>query len=218
MKFVLTLLTAAALPAAALPPMAAPTLAPLNRAHASFVRPNYRPLPADHVRRMVPRRIQRQNRYDAVIAKHARLFRVDARLIKAIIAVESSFNPDSVSKAGALGLMQVMPATGAGFGYDDDELRTVDGGIRAGTHQLAWLYKYMYGRMLGIYETGWVRSDEAPRWVHERVVLAYFAGHNNVRKGLVTPASRHYLRKVMSLYDHPEALVTPAQEPVWLSP
>jgi soluble lytic murein transglycosylase-like protein len=43
---------------------------------------------------------------------------VDARLVVALVAVESRWRPEAVSRAGALGLGQLMPATAAGMGVD----------------------------------------------------------------------------------------------------
>jgi soluble lytic murein transglycosylase len=49
------------------------------------------------------------SRYDAVIAEAARRHGVSPHLLKALIKVESDFNPRAVSRSGALGLMQIMP-------------------------------------------------------------------------------------------------------------
>jgi soluble lytic murein transglycosylase-like protein len=46
---------------------------------------------------------------------------LDARLLVALIAVESSWNPTAVSTAGARGLGQLMPSTAAGLGVDADD-------------------------------------------------------------------------------------------------
>jgi soluble lytic murein transglycosylase len=51
--------------------------------------------------------------YEDVIKEHARARDVDPYMIAALIRQESSFNPRAKSSAGALGLMQVMPRTGA---------------------------------------------------------------------------------------------------------
>jgi soluble lytic murein transglycosylase-like protein len=46
---------------------------------------------------------------------------IDARLVVALVAVESAWNPHAISPAGARGLGQLMPGTAAGLGVDPDE-------------------------------------------------------------------------------------------------
>jgi soluble lytic murein transglycosylase len=53
----------------------------------------------------------RRKAYDAIIHDAARRHQVDAALVKAVIRAESDFVPQAVSPKGALGLMQLMPAT-----------------------------------------------------------------------------------------------------------
>jgi soluble lytic murein transglycosylase-like protein len=53
----------------------------------------------------------RRRAYDHIIQDAARRHRVDTALVKAVIRAESDFVPRAVSPAGALGLMQLMPAT-----------------------------------------------------------------------------------------------------------
>lgn len=56
---------------------------------------------------------------------------IDPRLLAAVAQVESGFNPQAVSPAGARGLMQFMPATAAGMGIDPmDPAQAVDGAAR----------------------------------------------------------------------------------------
>jgi transglycosylase-like protein with SLT domain len=64
-------------------------------------------------------------RYAALIESQARAGALDPALIKAVIAVESGFEPAAVSPKGALGLMQVLPETGARYGLADDRRSTV---------------------------------------------------------------------------------------------
>ncbi|NVO05978.1 MAG: lytic transglycosylase domain-containing protein [Rhodoferax sp.] len=49
------------------------------------------------------------------IQQAARAYGVDAHLLQAVVQVESNFDPSVVSRSGAIGLMQIMPATAAGF-------------------------------------------------------------------------------------------------------
>jgi hypothetical protein len=64
-------------------------------------------------------------RYAALIDSQARAGALDPALVKAVIAVESGFEPAAVSPKGALGLMQVLPETGARYGLADDRRGTV---------------------------------------------------------------------------------------------
>jgi soluble lytic murein transglycosylase len=53
----------------------------------------------------------RHKAYDQIIREAARRHRIDVALVKAVIRAESDFVPEAVSPKGALGLMQLMPAT-----------------------------------------------------------------------------------------------------------
>lgn len=62
---------------------------------------------------------------------------IDPRILSAVARVESGYNPNAVSPAGARGLMQFMPATAAGMGIDPmDPAQAVDGAARYLTQQL----------------------------------------------------------------------------------
>ena len=64
-------------------------------------------------------------RFDPLIARQARQYGVDAALVKAVVAVESAFEPEAVSPKGALGLMQVIPETAERYGVAGDRKRSV---------------------------------------------------------------------------------------------
>jgi soluble lytic murein transglycosylase-like protein len=76
--------------------------------------------------------LARATQYDGLIEGAASSASVEANLLRAVIVVESGFNPHAVSKKGALGLMQLMPATAARFGATNamDPRQNVAAGAR----------------------------------------------------------------------------------------
>ena len=83
--------------------------------------------------------------YHAEIAAAARLHGVDEAIVRAIIHAESAFNPNALSRVGAQGLMQLMPATARRFGVSDsfDASQNIGGGVK----YLAWLLKRFNGNL-----------------------------------------------------------------------
>jgi soluble lytic murein transglycosylase-like protein len=81
--------------------------------------------------------LARAAQYDSIIERAAASASVEANLLRAVIVVESGFNSRAVSKRGAVGLMQLMPATAARFGisnlYDPNE------NVHAGARYLKFL-------------------------------------------------------------------------------
>ncbi|MDE3153967.1 MAG: lytic transglycosylase domain-containing protein [Acidobacteriota bacterium] len=133
------------------------------------------------VRTTRPAEASRPDRYESIIARHARQQRLDPDLVRAVIQVESGFDPKAQSPKGALGLMQLMPATAAEFGVRNpfDPAQN----IRAGTQYLRTLLDRYHG--------------------DERLALAaYNAGPGTVdRYGQAVPPyaeTRRYLRQVQS--------------------
>jgi hypothetical protein len=107
---------------------------------------------------------------------------VDTYLARAIIQAESAFNYKARSHAGALGLMQLMPATAERFGVTDpfDPKQNILGGVK----YLRWLHDYYKGDL-------------------ERVVAAYNAGEGAVNKYKGIPPYREtkaYVPKVLGLF------------------
>jgi soluble lytic murein transglycosylase-like protein len=71
-----------------------------------------------------------RHRYAPYIHRVAHKVRLDPNLIKAVIQAESNFDPYAVSRAGAVGLMQLMPQTAARYGVKDrqDPIENLRGG------------------------------------------------------------------------------------------
>ena len=76
--------------------------------------------------------LARAGQYDSIIEKAAIAASVEPNLLRAVIVVESGFNSRAVSKRGAVGLMQLMPATATRFGVSNpyDPLQNVHAGAR----------------------------------------------------------------------------------------
>lgn len=71
-------------------------------------------------------------RFAPLIESASRTHGVDAALVHAVISAESSYNPLAVSKAGARGLMQLMPDTARRYGVQSimDPADNINGGVR----------------------------------------------------------------------------------------
>jgi len=92
--------------------------------------------------------------FDGLIGLTAREQSLQPALVKAVIAAESNFDPEAVSRKGAQGLMQLMPATAQALGVDDP-FRPVEN-VRGGTRYLRlMLDRYGdLGRALAAYNAG----------------------------------------------------------------
>lgn len=116
---------------------------------------------------------------------------VDHLLLKALIAVESGFNPAAVSRAGALGLMQIMPTSGDRYATADERrtpaetrLRDPRTNIHTGARMLADLMR-RFGRV-------------------DLALAAWNAGEGRVRRAgrrlPAVPETEAHVQMVMELY------------------
>jgi soluble lytic murein transglycosylase-like protein len=127
--------------------------------------------------------------YGEIIAQASAAHGVDPLLVRAVIQVESNYKPRARSPKGAMGLMQLMPATAAVLAVSDPY--DPDQNVRGGTAYLARLLD-RYGGDLAL------------------ALAAYNAGPEAVdRHGGVPPyaETREYVRRVLRLYDGREAIL-----------
>ena len=119
---------------------------------------------------------------DKLVVQAASAKQVDPKLVHSIIQVESAYDPNAVSRKGAMGLMQLIPGTAKRFGVENpfDPMQNVQGGVS--------YLKYLLDMFKGDVTLS---------------LAAYNAGENSVLRSGGVPAYREtqdYVRKVHSLY------------------
>ncbi len=128
----------------------------------------------------------------AHLREAARLHKIDYDLLKAMIVTESGFNSTAVSPKGAVGLMQIMPATAERYGLRADKLGAIEDkltdpktNIRTGTRYLRFLIDLFPGQL-------------------ELAVAAYNAGEGAVQRAGNKipnyPETQAYVRRVLQIY------------------
>jgi soluble lytic murein transglycosylase-like protein len=127
---------------------------------------------------------QAEHLYRSIILRVSRLHEVDPAMVNAIIMAESSFNPNAISKRGAVGLMQLMPDTAKALGVKDafDPEHNINGGV---------LY---FKRLLNEFQ-GNVKL----------ALAAYNAGSRKVKEYQGVPpfkTTQLYIKKVFEYYQH----------------
>ena len=114
---------------------------------------------------------------EKLVAAAAERHGVELALVKAVVAAESAYDPQAVSRAGARGLMQVMPATAADYGVaDQDHLFDPETNLDTGTRHLKRLlakYKNDYGRAIMAYNAGEGVVDRTGSMVTYAETLSY---------------------------------------------
>jgi len=122
-------------------------------------------------------------KYAHIIQTASKAYGVEASLVHAVISAESAYNPNAVSRTGAMGLMQLMPDTARRYGVQNmmDPTENIHGGVR----YLRDLLDMFKGRL-------------------DLAIAAYNAGENAVlRSGRRIPPyaeTRMYVPKVLGFY------------------
>ena len=138
-----------------------------------------------------------QQDIEAAIDEAAARHHVDPSLVRSVVKVESNFNPNALSRKGAMGLIQLMPSTARSLNVSNpfDPQQNVDAGVR---HLRSLLDSYK----------GNVRLSLA----------AYNAGSGAVARSAGVPhfkETQNYVRRITNLYNGGEPIFSnPVREPV----
>jgi soluble lytic murein transglycosylase len=126
--------------------------------------------------------------YRQIVEGHARTYDLDPALLAAVIYQESRFHADARSGSGAIGLMQLMPATAKGIA-----LRT--GGSR-------FVVSDLYDPEINVRYGAWYLRHLLDKYGDERRALAaYNGGQGNVDRGVRFAETEQYVERVLDLRD-----------------
>ncbi len=154
--------------------------------------------------------------YADAVEKYAKMYKVDTFLIAAMILEESRYNAEAVSWAGAIGLMQIMPATGRELAqklkirrFRTSMLKQPDINIRMGTKYIGELNSWFDGNMMhviGAYNGGPGRMG---RWVSTKNIkdIDEFVEKITIRE------TRLHIKKVIDSYDNYVEIYQRTDEP-----
>jgi soluble lytic murein transglycosylase len=131
-------------------------------------------------------------RYDSIVRGHAKNYHLEPALLAAVIEQESKFEADAKSSAGAIGLMQLQPATAKGIA------------IRTGGSK--FVLSDLYDPEINVRYGAWYLHHLMKKYGDERLALAaYNAGQQNVDEwraagnGIQFAETRAYIDKVEHL-------------------
>jgi soluble lytic murein transglycosylase len=159
------------------------------------------------IKQQLPRYIYPIDYFDT-ISSEAETVDIDPYLVCAVIKVESGFNSEAVSSAGAVGLMQVMPQTGewlahrGGFEFAEDMLTKPEYNIRLGCQYLRFLLDYWQGdayKAVASYNAG---QSNVAKWLADGV----WDGSSENLSDIPFDETQKYVNKVFDVYQQYQEL------------
>jgi len=150
---------------------------------------------------------QPEDRLDRIVREAAERNNLDPALVKAVISTESGWNPNAVSRKGAVGLMQLIPGTAQRYGVNNsfDPAQNIEGGSRY-LKSLLDRYNGDLTKSLAAYNAGERTVDlnrgvpaipETQRYV-QKVTNAYFQPGSGRNRNLWSPPKPPVRREIDS--------------------
>lgn len=139
--------------------------------------------------------------YEEIVSRYAAEFEVPENLVFAVIRSESGFDPEAESNAGAVGLMQLMPASYEWVCWRLGEETTENGrtdpetNIRCGTYLLSYFHSEFSDWELAIaaYNAG---DGRVKNWLNDPEI-----SENGKLKNIPFPETKNYLNKVKNAWE-----------------
>ncbi len=144
-------------------------------------------------------------KYEDLIEHYADEYGVPASTVYAIVYAESTYRPEVVSSSGAVGLMQIMPATYAdmcgriGIPYIEAQMKEPEMNIRVGTYYLAYLYD-VFGNWETVYAAYHAGMGNVSKWLKDE---AYADGTGGLKK-IPFSATETYVSRVCAAFAYYE--------------
>jgi len=143
-------------------------------------------------------------RYDSLIEKYSKKYRVDFYLVKALIHEESRFDPSAIGAKGELGLMQIMPGVGQEFWertsrtpYDPNRLLIPEHNIEVGCWYLRDSFN-MYRNSTDVLICGLARYNAGQTRVARWMTAADLNPHGRFIDSIEFPSTRDYVTRVVT--------------------
>lgn len=142
--------------------------------------------------------------YKDEIRQNAEKYELDPFLIAAVIRVESNFQPDTESKKGAYGLMQLMPETSDWIidkaSFSNQYKNNLDNpavSIELGSWYLSWMIRQFHGNMYAVVAGYNAGHGKVTRWIQDKQWDGTLENADMIPYG----ETRHYIQRVMYYHD-----------------
>lgn len=138
-------------------------------------------------------------KYQSFVEKYSVEYSIPQELIYAVIYSESHFDKDAVSRAGAVGLMQIMPATFVwlmGEDTSEEDIFDPESNIKCGVMYLSFLYKYFgnWDTAIAGYNAG---NGRVSGWLND----TRYSDDGKTLKYIPLDETRRYVEKVKKVAD-----------------